>query len=251
MAGDWIKMRTNLDTDPAVVRISSGLRMDRYAVVGRLHKIWTWANEHLTDGQDVPVDCAFLDMLVEHSGFAESMRSVGWLSGRDGSLCFPSFERHNGASAKARALDAERKRQARNASGKCPGANRTELRPEKRRVEKRRDSTENKQKVDLSAQFREWWRAYPKRVGRDRAAVAYEKAVHKIAKSEVVTELEAADLLLKWTRERVEVVNSFEEKFRPHPASWLNGGHYTDEIALSQSVSRIPPIESLADWRPS
>ncbi len=139
MAGDWIKMRTNLDTDPAVVRLASGLKQDRFAIVGRLHKIWSWANEHLTDGRDVPIDSAFLDALVESPGFAEQLRRVGWLSGRENCLSFPNFERHNGESAKTRALDAARKR-ARRASQKCPDENRTELGPEReeRRVEKRR-----------------------------------------------------------------------------------------------------------------
>lgn len=136
MAGDWIKMRTNLDTDPAVVRIASGLKLDRYSIVGRLHKIWAWANEHLSDGQDVPVDAAFLDSLVGTDGFAAEMRNAGWLTGRDGSLCFPEFERHNGSSAKARAQDSARKKNVRKVSNKCPGDNRTETGLEKRRGEK-------------------------------------------------------------------------------------------------------------------
>jgi len=140
MAGDWIKMRTNLDTDPAVVRIASGLKTDRYSVVGRLHRIWSWANEHLTDGQDVPVDSEFLDALVETPGFSEQLRRVGWLSGRDGSLVFPSFERHNGASAKSRAMDSERKKSVRKMSGSQPDKFGT--REEKRREEK---SNTNKQ----------------------------------------------------------------------------------------------------------
>tara|TARA_R110000868_G_scaffold116620_1_gene310244 strand:+ start:3568 stop:4281 length:714 start_codon:yes stop_codon:yes gene_type:complete len=134
MAGDWIKMRTNLDTDPAVVRISSGLKTDRFSVVGRLHKIWSWANEHLTDGQDVPIDSEFLDALVETPGFSEQLRRVGWLSGRDGMLNFPSFDRHNGVSAKSRAMDASRKKDVRKMSGSKPDKNRT--REEKSREEK-------------------------------------------------------------------------------------------------------------------
>jgi hypothetical protein len=136
MAGDWIKMRTNLDTDPAVVRIASGLKTDRYSVVGRLHKIWSWANEHLTDGQDVPIDAEFLDCLTEAPGFSAELRRVGWLTGRDGSLSFPSFERHNGSSAKSRAQDSARKKSVRKMSEKCPPENRTETGPEKRREEK-------------------------------------------------------------------------------------------------------------------
>jgi len=136
MAGDWIKMRTNLAEDPAVVRLASGLNLDRFAIVGRLHKIWSWANEHSIDGLDVPVDAQFLDSLVATPGFAEQLRRVGWLSGRDGSLTIPNFLRHNGESAKARALDTARKRNVRKASGKCPDENRTETGPEKRREEK-------------------------------------------------------------------------------------------------------------------
>lgn len=156
MAGDWIKMRTNLDTDPAVVRLASGLKTDRYSVVGRLHKIWSWANEHLTDGQDVPVDAEFLDCLVEAPGFSVELRRVGWLSGRDGSLSFPCFDRHNGSSAKQRALDAERKKTSRGGgkrSAKCPDDNRTEVGPEKRREEK----SINKQKHprEMSPHWRE------------------------------------------------------------------------------------------------
>jgi hypothetical protein len=148
VAGDWIKMRTNLDTDPAVVRIASGLKTDRFTVVGRLHKIWAWANEHLTDGRDVPIDSEFLDALVESPGFSEQLRRVGWLTGRDGSLCFPSFERHNGASAKQRALDAARKKSVRKMSGKRPDTNRTKSGPEERREEKRRDKQTNKSTCD-------------------------------------------------------------------------------------------------------
>jgi len=140
MAGDWIKMRINLTEDPAVVRIASGLSLDRFGIVGRLHRIWAWADEHSADGQDVPVDADFLDSLVATPGFSAQLRNVGWLSGRDGNLCFPNFSRHNGESAKARALDAERKRKARKTSGKtsakCPASNRTKLGPEERREEK-------------------------------------------------------------------------------------------------------------------
>jgi hypothetical protein len=139
VAGDWIKMRINLPEDPDVVRIASGLKLDRFGIVGRLHKIWAWADEHSVDGQNVPVDADFLDSLVATPGFSQQLRHVGWLSGRDGSLNFPNFLRHNGESAKQRALDAARKKRTRTASGKmsgkCPDDNRTKLGPEERREE--------------------------------------------------------------------------------------------------------------------
>ncbi len=133
MAGDWIKMRTCLRTDPAVVRISSGLNLDRHSVVGRLHAIWSWADEHSIDGTNVPVGREFINELVECQGFAEQMIRVGWLKEEDGSLTFPNFSRHNGESAKARLTDAQRKRNERTDSGQVPDASRTKKRPEKRR----------------------------------------------------------------------------------------------------------------------
>lgn len=136
MAGDWIKMRTCLSEDPDVVRIARGLKLDLFGTVGRLHKIWAWADQHSIDGQDVPVDAEFLDSMVSTPGFSAQLRAVGWLSGRDGSLSFPNFLRHNGESAKRRAMDAIRKSRIRKTSAECPHDKRTKSGLEKRREEK-------------------------------------------------------------------------------------------------------------------
>lgn len=124
----WIKMRTSLNTDPAVVRIATAQKLDRWSVIGRLHTIWSWAGEHSADGQDMPIDDDFIDELAGNEGFAAAMRRVGWLTGDEGSLCFPRFDRHNGESAKARAIDAERKRLSRKPLDTCPPDDRTNVR---------------------------------------------------------------------------------------------------------------------------
>jgi hypothetical protein len=108
MAGDWIKMRCNLDTDPAVFQMAAALDMDELAVVGRLWKVWTWADQHVADCHAISVTCSVLDRITTTPGFAEAMRKVGWLEGRDGALSFPRFDRHNGQTAKNRALATNR-----------------------------------------------------------------------------------------------------------------------------------------------
>jgi hypothetical protein len=108
MAGDWIKMRCNLDTDPAVFQMAAALEMDELAVVGRLWKVWTWADQHVSDCHAISVTCSVLDRITTTPGFAEAMRKVGWLEGRDGVLSFPRFDRHNGQTAKNRALATNR-----------------------------------------------------------------------------------------------------------------------------------------------
>ena len=52
MAGDWIKMRVDLNEDPAVVGMAIALDTDEHSVVGRLHKLWSWAdNRCANEGQ--------------------------------------------------------------------------------------------------------------------------------------------------------------------------------------------------------
>jgi hypothetical protein len=137
MASDWIKMRIDLDTDPGVVRISSATSADRYQTVGRLHKVWAWADCHSIDGKNIPVGADFVDSIVDCNGFAAAMASVGWLEIAVDSVSFPHFDRHNGESAKRRATDQKRKKNVRNVSAKCPQKSGLE----KRREEKRRISS--------------------------------------------------------------------------------------------------------------
>lgn len=110
VAGDWIKMRVDLADDPAVIAMACGLGMDEYGVVGRLHKIWSWADKHCTSGHAKSVTFVWIDRYVGHEGFAQSMEREGWLSESGNGIEFPNFDRHNGKSAKTRAEAVDRKR---------------------------------------------------------------------------------------------------------------------------------------------
>lgn len=134
MAGDWIKMRNNLDSDPRVFAIAESLGLDDLHVVGLLWKTWAWADQHTLDGNAVSVTASRIDRLVNVTGFAEALRKVGWLEVRDSDLTFPRFGEHNGQSAKKRAQTASRVAKRRNALSV------TEALTEKRREEKRINS---------------------------------------------------------------------------------------------------------------
>jgi hypothetical protein len=137
MAGDWIKMRCNLDTDPAVFQMAAALEMDELAVVGRLWKVWAWADQHVADCNAVSVTTNVLDRITTTPGFAEAMRKVGWLEGREGALSFPHFDRHNGQTAKKRALTKNRVEKTRGDSVTLPALQERY----QRREEKSIDST--------------------------------------------------------------------------------------------------------------
>lgn len=120
MAGDWIKFENTTPDKPEVVRIAARLRMDQDAVVGKLLRIWVWADQNSIAGDQVPITEAFIDRLAGRKGFAAAMRDATWLSGEDGALIFPGFGRHNGSTAKGRAMDNRKKatQRERDKSGK-------------------------------------------------------------------------------------------------------------------------------------
>ena len=137
MAGDWIKMKTNLDTNPKVIQLATELEISELHVVGLLWKVWSWADQHSIDGNAISVTDATLDRFTGVTGFANALRNVGWLEGENGSLSFPRFEEHNGQTAKKRANTNKRVANHRNAKSVTDVT--PKVLPEKRREEKRRE----------------------------------------------------------------------------------------------------------------
>jgi|694.fasta_scaffold34675_4 hypothetical protein len=129
MAGDWLKMRHDLADDPAVIRIATACRIDEDAVVGKLHRLWSWADRHTAGGHADGVGLDWVDRTARCQGFAAEMVRVGWLEETGQGLTFPRFDRHCSESAKVRALGKTRVKRFRNA------ARVTDALPEKRREE--------------------------------------------------------------------------------------------------------------------
>ncbi|MCD1124834.1 hypothetical protein LPW36_02085 [Jinshanibacter sp. LJY008] len=134
MAGDWIKMRTDLQTHPKVVRIASALKADRLRVIGALHATWCLFGAHSVDGIMEGYTPETLNEMIAFDNFAEVMISVGWLEFDGKHLSMPDFEAHNGQSAKRRAQEANRKKESRKTS--ASEADKMRTREEKRREEK-------------------------------------------------------------------------------------------------------------------
>ena len=131
MAGDWIKIRTDLVTSPKVVRMASALKADRFRIAGGLLSVWSLFDAHSADGQLEGYTPELIDELAAWPGFSDAMIDVGWLEKSDSGLSVPRFDAHNGASAKRRAMDADRKREVRKMSASDADEKRT--REEKRR----------------------------------------------------------------------------------------------------------------------
>jgi|SRR6185436_5954512 len=137
MAGDWIKMRTGLRRHPKVVQVSSALNADRLRVIGALHAVWSVFDEHSVDGTLHGYTVAAMDAEIGFPGFCAAMIAVNWLADNGQELEIPRSDEHNGQSAKRRAQETDRKKNARNMS--ASGADKKRTREEKRREEEKKE----------------------------------------------------------------------------------------------------------------
>lgn len=115
MAGSWLKMRHDLADDPAVIRLGADRGLDEDAVIGKLFRLWSWADRHTVDGQADGVQLAWVDRLTGCQGFGAALVRVGWLVESDAGLSFPRFDRHCSDTAKARAQGETRTKRWRDA----------------------------------------------------------------------------------------------------------------------------------------
>ena len=92
-AGDWIKLRDDTPESAEVMAIADILNMDELDVLGRIVRVWTWADRRSEGGELPGLTKRLLDRLVRRDGFADAMICVGWLEERGGALWLPDFER--------------------------------------------------------------------------------------------------------------------------------------------------------------
>lgn len=137
MAGSWIKLRHDVLDAPEIRRAARATGLDCDQVLGKLARLWSWADRHGVDGLIKSAQLEDVDEQVGHVGFGATLVSVGWLDCNDVGIVIPNWDRHFSDSAKARALGANRVKKHRNAPSVThpPDPVTVEALPEKRREE--------------------------------------------------------------------------------------------------------------------
>ena len=139
MAFAWIKIEDTTPDKPEVWAMAAKLGIDADAVVGKLVRIWIWADHQTIDGNAQSVTKALLDRCAGVAGFADAMMEAGWLVATPAGVSFVNFDRHNGETAKKRAQTSRRVQRHRAQSGSCNAVSVTsgvtKALPEKRREE--------------------------------------------------------------------------------------------------------------------
>lgn len=144
MAGDWIKIEIATSQKIEVFQLAEILDLDVDTVLGKLMRLWCWADVNTINGHAKSVTKKLLDRVVACDGFATALldERVGWLEeDENGNLRLPNFDRHNGKGAKKRATDAERQanKRAKDVKQNVPDMSRKERDNNVTREEKRRE----------------------------------------------------------------------------------------------------------------
>jgi hypothetical protein len=263
MAGDWIKMRANLGTNPKVIAMANFLNVNsafrawlvsgtrknvpesvcemvtfhalRFVTIGALLNVWSAANEHTDTGFFPGINLLGLSDIAGVDGFGAAMESVGWAIESTDPLgvSLPHFTEYN-QPGKARVAMTNAERQARyrnekrneNSNGKVTQVT----------VEKRREENTPKAPKKVSAEgFDTFWQVWPKKVNKVKAEQAWfklqpDETLRKI----IVAAVEKQSRQAKWLEK--------DGEFIPHPSTWLNGRRWEDVLGPTE----IPPKEETA-----
>lgn len=212
MAGEWIKVELTTPDKPEVLRMSRILGIDKDAVFGKLIRLWAWFDRNSVDGAVDGVVDGDVDALCYQTGFSAALVSVGWLHFDCNAerVSIPRFDRHNGESAKKRALKNEAQARWRLNRDGCVDVQQSTT--ASTREEKRREE------VNTLEGFAEFWLAYPKKKNKGDAEKAWKKLKPDLAVC--LTAIATAKESNSWKKDNGQ--------FIPYPASWLNAKAWED-----------------------
>ena len=123
MAGDWIKLENATPEKPEMIILGRLLGVPRefqleVALVNFI-RVFRWADANVSDGivpHLSPEDVDSVSGARPGTCAALLNPSIGWLFLENGAICFKDWDKHNGASAKTRCKEMDKKRRQR----KCP-----------------------------------------------------------------------------------------------------------------------------------
>lgn len=240
MAGDWIKMEVSLPMKPEVLAMSAATGLHPDMIVGKCFRLWSWFDQHTQDGNANGVTSVTLGFALgngdDTTKFINAMIDVGWLIDNGTGVTLPNFDRHNGKTSKERALTAKRVAKSRSKSNdECNDSTVTTvtLQPLAREEKRREDKTT----ADAVFGFDSFWAAYPNKKGKGQALKIWSRL--KPSNDLLQTMLNAL-----YDQKRSEAWTKDEGRFIPHPATWLNGMRWEDEVAgvTAAPVSRAAQI---------
>jgi len=113
MAGHWIEWEKGLVRKPEVLRIARALQCTPHHAAACCMLVWEWAEDVTENGIIPGITAADVSFAAGVEGIGQAMLAAGWLVETGDAVILPNWDRHNGAPAKRRALNALRMRMER------------------------------------------------------------------------------------------------------------------------------------------
>jgi uncharacterized phage protein (TIGR02220 family) len=150
MAGDWIKVETCTPGKAEIIRLARLLSMKHDEALGVAVRFWVWADSNTVDGVVDGVASTDVDAVLSCPGLCRALEMVSWLviDEENERITIPKFERHNGESAKKRALKNKRQARWRDSFVDADVDVSSSTREEKRREENKKDKNTVGQRPD-------------------------------------------------------------------------------------------------------
>lgn len=115
MAGDWIKLELTTPDKPEILAIAETLKIAPEHALGCVLRVWIWADQQSKNGDALRVTDVTLDRIACYAGVTQALCDVGWARKLSTGYALVNFDRHNGKTAKNRALTKQRMQRFRDA----------------------------------------------------------------------------------------------------------------------------------------
>jgi hypothetical protein len=109
MAEDWIKVEKATPTKPELLVIARICNCTHAEAFLAWFRFYSWADSQTADGFVRFLSACDADKIGTLVGFGDALQRTGWVQFTDDGCRILKWEKHNGRSAKRRALDAEAK----------------------------------------------------------------------------------------------------------------------------------------------
>lgn len=252
MAGDWIKMRSNLWDDPRISKLCDLTNSSEAAVIGALYWLWACADQHSVDGVMRGLTLGAIDRKAGLVGLGKALIEIEWLADHPEGVRIIRFDEHNGKSAKRRCSESVRKMSARDADkmqifyGQNTDINQQSCAPREREENKELKPSRAKDALDEGGDpipqnqspskpddFDQFWSAYPTKVGKEAARKAWGRAKQKPSLETILEAISKQKTSARWTKDGGQYI--------PNPATWINQGRWADEIEDAPAASAGAP----------
>jgi len=272
----WIEVHDNLREHHKTYALAAALKVERFAAVGLVVSLWTWAVIHAQDGDlskypDEAIASACM-WKKKPETLLNALKATGFMTDN---MMIHDWEEYAGKLIDRREANARRNREARarantkKEKGDAPKASRDTPKDIQQEHHERITSASRdgatvpnltipnhtsippivpqgtatrSQKAAMDAMFDDFWAAYPKKVAKATAKSAFLKHKPTLELVEkMIAGIEKYKKTDQWTRDGGQYI--------PHAATWLNQKRWEDEIPTGGKRVSFQAYDQTDQWQ--